>query len=226
MRKLFYPLAVLAAVTLTACGGEETSAEAEVSEAKEAPETVEATALNYVVEPDESEVEWYARKVTGSHNGEVNVSEGELFVEDGFLIGGEFVMDMTTIEVNDLEDDSENENKLEGHLRTDDFFAVEQYPMAKFVITSTKPLGEDSTVITGNLTIKDITKSVSFPAKVDVSKDKVSADAKFTIDRTEWNVHYRSGESFADKMIYDEVRFEIELEADALEEGAAATEEL
>ncbi len=166
------------------------------------------------VDTNSSQIAWVGKKVTGQHNGTVNIKEGALEMEDGQVTGGSFVIDMTTIDVLDLE--GEYKGKLMGHLRSDDFFSVEKFPTAKFVITSIdKSEATDAThFVAGDLTIKGITNKITFPANVTVKNGKANAKASFPLDRTKWQVKYGSGSFFdglGDKMIYDDFELTVNL---------------
>jgi polyisoprenoid-binding protein YceI len=166
------------------------------------------------IDTNSSQIAWVGEKVTGQHNGTVNIKEGALEMEDGQVTGGSFVIDMTTIDVLDLE--GEYKGKLMGHLRSDDFFSVEKHPSAKFVITSIdKSEATDAThFIAGDLTIKGISNKITFPANVTMENGKAKAKASFALDRTKWNVKYGSGSFFdglGDKMIYDDFKLTINL---------------
>jgi len=166
------------------------------------------------VDTDSSQIAWVGKKVTGQHNGVVNIKEGALEMEDGQVVGGSFVIDMTSIDVLDLE--GEYKGKLMGHLRSDDFFSVEKYPTAKFVITSiNESEATDAThFIAGDLTIKGISNKITFPANVTIVDGKANAKASFALDRTKWNVKYGSGSFFdglGDKMIYDDFELTVNL---------------
>ncbi|MBP9191939.1 MAG: YceI family protein [Ignavibacteria bacterium] len=159
--------------------------------------------------PEQSKLEWTAKKVTGQHNGTVNITSGELMEDGGTLTGGNFTIDFNSIKVLDIED-AESNAKLTGHLKSDDFFSVEKFPTGKFVITSIDPLSDgtgNNYKINGDLTIKGITKNISFPAKVNIGDNGITASADFNIDRLLWDIKYRSGKFFpdiGDKMIDDE----------------------
>jgi len=166
------------------------------------------------VDTDSSKIAWVGKKVTGQHNGTVNIKTGALEMEKGEVIGGSFVIDMSSINVLDLE--GEYKDKLMGHLRSDDFFSVEKHPTAKFVITSiNKSEATDAThFIAGDLTIKGITNKITFPANVTVKDGKANAKASFELDRTKWQVKYGSGSFFdglGDKMIYDDFELTVNL---------------
>jgi polyisoprenoid-binding protein YceI len=166
------------------------------------------TSLKKEINLKESNVTWTAKKVTGSHNGNVNLKSGFFNIEDEKVIGGEFVMDMTSISNEDLT--GEYKQKLEGHLKSEDFFGVEKHPTAKLVITNIAEKGNGSYGVLGNLTIKNITKPVTF----DLEMKENSASAKLTIDRSKFDVKYGSGSFFddlGDKTIYDNFDLEVNL---------------
>jgi polyisoprenoid-binding protein YceI len=161
------------------------------------------------VKANESTVTWKAYKVTGSHTGTVELRSGDLLFDNGTLKGGEFVVDMTSITCTDLE--GEYKQKLEGHLKSDDFFSVASHETSKLVFTNIKASGKNSYEVTGDLTIKGITKPVTFDVSVYGSK----ATATLKIDRAQYDVRYGSGSFFdnlGDKTIYDEFDLVVDLE--------------
>ncbi|MBK8967501.1 MAG: YceI family protein [Saprospiraceae bacterium] len=173
------------------------------------------TPETYKVDVTSSALTWKGYKVTGEHAGTVKLKSGSLQFTDGSLTGGTFVIDMTSIKDTDLE--GEWAAKLEGHLKSDDFFGVEKYPTSKFVISRAIPQDSKGNYkIIGNLTIKETTKEVKFFAQVSEKDDKVTATGKMTIDRSEYNVRYGSGSFFdnlGDKTIYDEFDMNVMLVA-------------
>lgn len=172
-----------------------------------------ANAQTYTVDTNESRLEWKGRKVTGSHHGILLIQSGTLILEDGQLSGGDFVMDMTSIRVLDLTNRGMNE-KLLNHLKSDDFFAVEDYPTSTFTITSATVKEGDAYSITGDLTIKGTTAPVTFDATLESSDGMVSAFATLTFDRMVYDIRYGSGSFFSnlgDNMINDEVELNVTL---------------
>jgi polyisoprenoid-binding protein YceI len=161
------------------------------------------------VKAEESTVTWKAYKVTGSHTGTVALKSGDLVFDNGTLKGGSFEVDMTSIICTDLE--GEYKEKLEGHLKSDDFFSVESHQTSQLVFTDVKATGKNSYEVTGDLTIKGITKPVTFDVSVYGSK----ATATLKIDRAQYDVRYGSGSFFddlGDKTIYDEFDLVVDLE--------------
>lgn len=167
-----------------------------------------------------SAIEWEGKKVTGKHNGTVNLKNGELYVEGDKITGGSFDIDFTTIKVLDLAD-AETNGKLTGHLKSDDFFGAAKFPTGNFTVSSVEPVKDDkgnNMKVRGTLTIKGIANEVSFPAKINMESGKVNATADFSIDRTKWDIKYGSGkffENLGDKMINDEFSIRLKLTAGA-----------
>lgn len=155
-----------------------------------------------------SSIAWLAKKVTGEHNGTVGISAGALNIDGNKLIGGNFTIDLKTIKALDITDPGYNQ-KFIGHITSGDFFEVEKFPTATFVIT--KVAGNQ---VTGNLTIKGITKSITFPAEIAIKGGKLNAKANITIDRTDFNIKYGSKkffDSIGDKAIYDDFALTVSL---------------
>lgn len=204
----------IAALLLGACdtttGDESTIGEAQTPAAEQG-------AVTYTVDTSASSIEWLAKKVTGQHNGTVEVRSGQLGFDGTTLKSGKIEMDMKSIRVLDMPDDAENTGKLTGHLNSPDFFNTDTFPTATFELVSATPAeGANNYNLTGNLTLKGITKSITFPAKVNVTENEVTADANFDIDRTEYDVRYGSAKLFpdiGDKAIYDNFNIKLNLRA-------------
>ncbi len=168
-----------------------------------------------------SKVTWVGKKVLGQHNGTVKIKDLELSVVAKELnvvpiIDAErparVVIDMNNIAAEDLKDADANA-KLVGHLKSEDFFDVAKFPTATLVLTEAKPKDASTQELKGKLTIKGVTRDVSFPAKVSKSGDTWKAVGTLTVDRTQYDIRYRSGKFFeglGDKIIKDE--FEIGFE--------------
>ena len=156
-----------------------------------------------------SQIYWKATKITGSHEGTLKLSSGELtFTDDNMLEGGSFTVDMTSLDVTDLE--GEWKQKLIGHLSSDDFFSIETHKTASLKITQVSSEGGNKYAIKAALTIKGITKDIEFEAEVNSN----SASATIIVDRTEFDIRYGSGKFFdnlGDKTIHDEFTLEVNL---------------
>ncbi|MFD2099548.1 YceI family protein [Flagellimonas iocasae] len=160
------------------------------------------------VKANESQVTWKAYKFGGSHTGTVTLKSGALEFDGEKLVGGEFVVNMASINTTDLEGDYKA--KLDGHLSSEDFFSTEANPTSTLVFTKVKSTGKNSYEVTGDLTIKGITKPVTFD--VSVYGDKATATLK--VDRTKYDIKYSSGiiGTAKDKLIYDEFDLVVDLQ--------------
>jgi len=213
-------LFALVTLGLAACSEAPKGEEIEAGEKVE--KSTEASAeggMSYTVDTDASKVNWVGSElIGGKHTGYINLQDGSLTVNDGNITGGTFTLDMTSITDTDLSPD-DGKAKLERHLKSDDFFNVQEYPTGAFEIVEVKAAEgkKDAThQITGNLTMKGITKSVTIPAKINMGENKLMASTpQFTIDRTQWDVMYRSSalNVAKDKVINDRIGLTIELQA-------------
>lgn len=211
MKKIFLMLAVAAA--FTACNSKnENKATTSGS--------VQAAAADGIAYPVDSSstVTWAGSKPTGTHTGTFRVKEGSLSVKDNELTGGSFLIDIASINNEDLVKDAESKGKLEGHLKSPDFFDVAKYPTAKFEITSieknTDTAKKEMThIVKGNLTLKDSTKNVTFPARITVDAKTISAAADFSIDRTDWGMSYKGPNNPQDWVISKTVGIKLNITA-------------
>lgn len=156
-----------------------------------------------------SSVSWTASKVTGTHSGVITLGESHLEMEGERVVGGRIAVDMSTIVVTDLE--GESKANLEGHLKSDDFFGVAQYPKASLDITGSTANDDGTQQVTGNITIKGVTQPISFS----MSFKGNYATAALNIDRTKFGIRYGSGSFFdnlGDKAINDEFQIRAKLE--------------
>lgn len=254
MRKLKLSIiSILSLLLAISCSQKPDSHEAEVSEAQEVS-TVSADAMHYKVDTSASQINWFGFKPAGQHTGIFSVEQGHLSIEDGQVVGGSFVFDLEKVNVQDLQ--GEDRQKLTGHLKSEDFFYTEKYPTAKFVITnvekynggalvSSEEENDDMNVvvndeeiedykinnpthtITGNLTMRDTTLSISFPAEIAITDEYAEAQAKFSIDRTKWNISYNDESDpvrvAKDKFIYNTVNVGLDIIAN--KEDQTATED-
>ncbi|WP_266204409.1 YceI family protein [Pontibacter kalidii] len=210
MKRVSIYASFAAALLFTACSSEAENTTETTAVTAEAPAAA-AEGETYQIAQDQSNVKWHGTKVGGEHMGEIKVQNGELTVAGDQLTGGTIVIDMNSITNTDLED-AEYNGKLVGHLKSDDFFGVEKFPTATFEITSASPIadaaaGQPNYNVEGNLTIKEKTEKVSFPATVSVDNGTVNAKADVKVDRSKFDVRYGSetllGE-LGDKAISDE----------------------
>ena len=173
------------------------------------------TTVTYKADLTSSVIVWKGYKVTGEHTGTVKLKNGSLQFADGKITGGSFEIDMNSITCTDLEGGTAE--KLVGHLKSDDFFGVQKYPTAKFVIT--KAFATDSKgnyKFVGNLTIKEKTKEIKFNAVTTEANGQVTATGKIVVDRSDFDVRFGSGSFFdnlGDKTIYDDFDLNVTLVA-------------
>lgn len=162
------------------------------------------------IDAAKSTIKWEGKKITGKHDGTVNLKEGSLTFKNNAVIGGSFTVNMNTIKVTDLKS-GEGKEKLERHLNSDDFFGTEKYPTAKLIFTSVKSTGTNKYTVTGNMTIKDKTNPITFDLVVNGN----SATTKLVVDRTKYDVKYNSSsffDSLGDKAIYDDFDLDVTLQ--------------
>lgn len=202
--KLFSILFLAGAITLQSCGEKK-------EETKKDEETPEAKEVSYTIDPANSTVLWTGNKEAYGHHGEIDIKSGKVMVKGEEITGGEFELDLGTIRETD-QPDTAKAAMLEEHLKSPDFFDVAKYPTAKFVITKGEKTGDGKYKITGNLTVKDVTKEISFDANVKTDK-MFWAEASFDINRSDFGVKFMSaalGEA-ADKAIKEEINFKVTL---------------
>jgi len=213
--KLALVILTASAFVITGCGKSEK--EVKVGEKQTAGET---KGKSLVVSTADSKVNWLGKKVTGQHNGTINVLKGEVMVDNGKVTGGKVEIDMKTIICLDLTD-AESNAKLVKHLSSADFFEADKFPTSKLEIVKVEEL-KDATkpnvnsTVTANLTMKDVTKSITFPAEIKIDNGVLTAKADFDVDRTDWNIKYGSGKFFdnlGDKMINDKFNLNLTIVA-------------
>ncbi len=217
-------LAVLTAVILASCGG----SNGDKAQTGTAQQVAEQNGLNYTIDTTASLLKW-----KGYHKGGFDPrfgtlkSVGTVAVKEGTITGGSFTMDMNSLStdpkaVDPAKSGGKTATDLDGHLKTADFFEVAKYPTAKFEITGVtvfdaakdKSVIADAThIISGNLTIKDKTVNVTFPAKVNVTENEVNVQSKFTINRQNWGLTYGTEGSPKDWMISQEVDMDLNISA-------------
>ena len=165
-----------------------------------------------IIDTKESVVTWKGSMLIGpnSHTGYVYISEGELMIDNGQLVGGTVEVDMNTIE----DENHGRDNGLIKHLKDPDFFDVKKFPISTIVLTKAASTTDENKKVTGNLTIKGITHPVTFPAKIEVKDGIVKMNGKLIIDRTKWDVRYNSGkfyDNLADETISDSIEFHVKI---------------
>lgn len=143
------------------------------------------------VDAKKSSIEWEGKKVGGKHNGMIQLESGIIEMQGNKISGGTFVVDMSSITNLDLKDEGTNQ-KLVGHLKSDDFFGVEKYPTATFALSESSEFVNGKATVSGEITIKGKTEKISF----DVMKDGETYSANVEIDRSKFDVRYGSKSFF------------------------------
>ena len=217
-------------VACFSCTNAPESDEAKTTEAKTVNE--DSTGESWKVNTSDSKIEWVGTKVTGYHTGNVPLKSGEIYVKNGEVTGGNFIMDLANMDVSGPKAvDAASNKKLLGHLKSADFFDVEKNPEGKFELTSVQPYKGDAVkdttdarqeqinkykvtdpthTISGNLTLKGITKNIEFPARITVSGNEAEAVAKFNINRKDWNIVYAGK---PDDLIRDNIHLGISIKS-------------
>lgn len=185
--------------------------EGEKAKTTDVVEVGEVSGNELALNATESKLHWQAHKVTAKHHGEVDIKSGTILVDsEGLLTGGDFIIDLATIDVQDLE--GEYRDKLTAHLKSNDFFDVENHPEAKFEITSVEPSqAPNQLLISGNLTIRGVTKNITFDANVkEATSEYFIAEADFNIEREDFGVSYKGK---VDDLISKEFNIKIKIVA-------------
>lgn len=210
MKSTSLKITVLAflAMGVFSCKNNETKEEKTLEAAAEASDL----ATSYKVDTDESIVKWEGSKPTATHHGTVKLSSGTLLAHQNEIEAGDFTIDMKTITDEDLKGD--DKAMLEGHLKgttegkEGDFFNVKEYPNGKFELT-----GFENNMVKGNLTLKGQTHSVEFPARINVTEDKMTLESEqFELNRTKWGINFGSKSIFpnlGDNFVNDTMKLSI-----------------
>ena len=208
MKNLLSLLAGSALLLASSCTSAPDAPKAEATDAQAVAAPAEGK--TYTADLAQSNVAWVGTKPVGKHNGTFMLKDGSVMANETLITGGQFTIDMTSIKA--LDQDAEGNGKLGGHLSSPDFFDVQKFPTGTFQITEVKAgtagltdtagMMKDAThTITGNLTMKGVSKSITFPAKVSITPADLMADATFNIDRTQWGLVYGNDKGLGDKFI-------------------------
>ncbi|MBF4505353.1 YceI family protein [Flavobacterium sp. JLP] len=173
---------------------------------------------NFKIVSSNSSVDWTGRKVTGAHNGTIGIKEGNFVLNDGKVKSGNIIINTSSIKILDVTDPATNA-QFAGHLASDDFFSIEKFPTASFDILSVKELSNSTYYLEGNLTIKNITHIVGFEALVENNQNTITLKGKLVIDRTKYDIKFRSGNFFkdlGDTLIYNDFDLDFTIAAEAV----------
>jgi polyisoprenoid-binding protein YceI len=220
MKKTSLNIAFVALVALGITSCKDGAKESKTSEVKE---TLTATlaATPYTIQTEKATISWLGSKPVGTHTGTINVQDGAFYLQGTTIESGKFVIDMSSITVTDLDENSGKES-LESHLKgtvegkEGDFFNVTKYPTATFEVTGVTDM-DGKTIMSGNLTMLDTTQNISFPVLITNQNNIVQVKSEtFTIDRTKWGINYGSKSIFdnlGDKFIADDMEITIDVTA-------------
>ena len=172
---------------------------------------------------DSSTINWIGRKVTGEHSGTLNLSKGWVVMQEGSIIGGKFIFDMTSIKNTDIES-PEWKEKLEKHLMAEDFFFTDSFPHAILEIKDHSQIVKFNTEINNriiaDLNIRGITHEINFPLEISQVQSIFYTEGTIDINRTIFNIRYKSGtffEELGDRMIYDDFTVQFSLQTKVIQ---------
>ena len=205
MKKDIFSILMIVATGIAIVGCKNNAKETTTTHTETAMLTIQDV-VKHDVNLEESTIEWQGFKPTGSHKGTINMQSGSFTTKDGKIQSGSFVIDMSSIK------ESKDNARFEGHLKSADFFEVEKFPTSTFKITGLEEK-DGNTLLSGNLTLKDITNNVTFPITVTNEADVLTVSSEvFTIDRSKWNLRYGSKSFFdnlKDKFINDDIELKV-----------------
>lgn len=180
-----------------------------------------ATGQGFVIDTESSRIRFTGHGVGKNHPGKFRLVSGSVSIANNQVTGGEFLIDINSMEMEQKGDMFEN--KLRPHLLSGDFFDASKFGNAKFEITKVEPYeksGGDTSIVeganfrvSGNFTLKDVTKNITFPAKIDLDENNLKAKANFDINRTDWQMNYGNDKTLGDKFISEKVNVELDLTA-------------
>ena len=183
-------------------------------------QTAAVTGQTFAVDTSASYVRFNGRGVGKNHPGKFKLTNGTVAIANDAVTGGSFTIDVNSMDLEQKE--AMFQQKLRPHLLSGDFFDAAKFGTAKFEISGVAPYtpGKEASVtdganynVSGNLTIKDVTKNITFPAKIDLDGNTLKAKASFDIDRTQWRMNYGNDKTLGDKFISETVNIELDLKA-------------
>ena len=207
MKIKFIPLLIITLFIINGCGQKKDNSSA--SAKQEYPSLRRG---DYTVNISESKLIWTGKQVsTKQHNGTINIKKGKIIISDNGSINGDIEIDMSTINTIDLQ--GRGKDKLDGHLKSPDFFDITQHPVAYLKFQGNqKNYSNGKLKFDGELTIKNITHPISFYSKIENLSGNLSANADVIFDRSLYDVKFGSGKFFdnlGDRLIYDEINIDV-----------------
>jgi polyisoprenoid-binding protein YceI len=209
----------LCACTFSACSDAPKGDNATITDEQQASSATAGSV--YVVDTAASKVRFTGNGVGKNHPGTFRLSSGSASVANNRVTAGSFVINIRSL---DLEQKGGMfQEKLHPHLLSGDFFDVEKFNTARFEITKVEPYeasASDTSMVeganfrvSGNFTLKDVTKNITFPARIDLDENTLKAKSNFDIDRTQWQMNYGNDKTLGDKFISETVNIELDLQA-------------
>ncbi len=218
MKYVIFLGATIALMAITSCSDAPKGDKATITDQQQA---ANVSGQTFTIDTTASRIRFTGNGVGKNHPGTLHLSSGTVAMADNKVTGGQF-----TINIQSMEMEEKGEmftNKLRPHLLSGDFFDAEKFGTARFEITKVEPYAandSDSSVvdganfnISGNLTLKEVTKNITFPAKIDLDGNTLKAKGNFNIDRTQWKMNYGNDKTLGDKFISETVNIELDLEA-------------
>ncbi|RNI30154.1 YceI family protein [Rufibacter immobilis] len=222
-------LALMAGLAMASCNEAPKGDKATITDEKSA---AAASGQKFVVDTEASLVEFTGNGVGKNHPGSFKLTSGSVAVANNQITGGEFIIDIKSM---DMEEEGDMiDNKLRPHLLSGDFFDAEKFGTAKFEITKVEPYqnaGNDTSIVqganfnvSGNFTLKGVTKNISFPARIELDDNTMEAEANFDIDRRQWQMNYGNDKTLGDKFISETVNIELDLIAKRPADASASVQ--
>lgn len=208
--KYLITFSTFAMFLITSCNNSKTTSETTII--TDSVVSASATSTTWIVDNKASTLTWQGTKPTKVHEGTILIKEGSLAIENGKIIAGNFIIDMTTIAETSSSNDAKAQEKLTNHLKSSDFFNSDSFPVSTFAITKVQ-----NDIVFGNLTIKNITREINFPINMKMDGAILNVTTGFAIDRTNWGINYNSGKKIKDKVankiIGDSINYKLTLVA-------------
>lgn len=199
-----------------ACNNAPKGDKAKISDAEH---TAEASGESFIVDTSASSVRFTGHGVGKNHPGTFQLSSGQVNLAKKKISGGEFIINIKSMDMEQKE--AMFQEKLKPHLLSGDFFDAEKFETARFVITKVEPYKADNSDtsiieganfnVSGNFTLKDATKNITFPARIDLDQNTVRAKANFDIDRTQWQMNFGNDKTLGDKFISETVNINLNI---------------
>lgn len=215
---LFFATALAGLTLFSACSDAPKGDKATITNEQQAST---ASGQTFTVDTSASRIRFTGHGVGKNHPGTFRLASGNVAVNNNQITGGQFTINIKSMDMEQKE--TMFQTKLKPHLLSGDFFDAEKFGTAKFEITKVEPYqanSADTSIVaganfnvSGNFTLRDVTKNITFPAKIDLDGNTLKAKANFDIDRTQWQMNYGNDKTLKDKFISETVNIELDLQA-------------